>query len=369
MRSFVARHQAPVWLVVSLGIIALLSVSPIGDSFKVTLTEMFIRVIVVVGLYVFIGNSGIISFGQVGFMCIGAYAAAWATAEPSFKQIMLQGLPDFLQQNQYPFLVAIAGALVLPALVGLCLGIAIMRLSGTAASIATFAFLMIVNSVYSNWDSVTAGVSSIIGIPTVVGPWTAYVFAILAIVVAYLFQISRFGLMLRASRDDEVAARASAVHIVRMRLIAFVLSAALVGVGGGLYAQFLGILTVDPFYLNLSFITIAMLVVGGMSSLTGAVSGVVVVTAIVQLLLFFERGLTLGGVTLRLPEGSQEIGLGIVMALILVFRPNGLTGGHELLLIRRRMPSPAVKFAAGHNPAGPGGRSENLDPADLRQPL
>ena len=80
-----------------------------------------------------------------------------------------------------------------------------------------------------------------------------------------------------------------------MRLIAFVLSATLVGVGGGLYAQFLGILTVDPFYLSLSFITIAMLVVGGMASLTGAVTGVVAVTAIVELLRFMERGVTLGG--------------------------------------------------------------------------
>jgi branched-chain amino acid transport system permease protein len=316
---------------------------------------------VVVGLYVFIGNSGIISFGQIGFMCIGAYAAAWATAEPSFKQIMLQGLPAFLQENQYPFLVAVAGALVLPALVALCLGIAIMRLSGTAASIATFAFLMIVNSVYSNWDSVTAGVSSIIGIPTVVGPWTAYAFAILAVIIAYLYQISRFGLMLRASRDDDVAARASAVHIVRMRLIAFVVSAALVGVGGGLYAQFLGILTVDPFYLNLSFITIAMLVVGGMSSLTGAVTGVVVVTAIIELLRFLERGVTLGGTMLSLPQGSQEIGLGIVMALILIYRPNGVSGGRELSLIRRRTPSPVVKYGSGSNVA------KKLDPANLRQ--
>jgi branched-chain amino acid transport system permease protein len=312
---------------------------------NVTLTEMFIRVIVVVGLYVFIGNSGIISFGQIGFMCIGAYAAAWATAEPSFKQIMLQGLPAFLQENQYPFLVAVAGALVLPALVALCLGIAIMRLSGTAASIATFAFLM----------------SSIIGIPTVVGPWTAYAFAILAVIIAYLYQISRFGLMLRASRDDDVAARASAVHIVKMRLIAFVVSAALVGVGGGLYAQFLGILTVDPFYLNLSFITIAMLVVGGMSSLTGAVTGVIVVTAIIELLRFFERGVTLGGTMLSLPQGSQEIGLGIVMALILIYRPNGVSGGRELSLIRRKTPSTVIKYGSGSNV------SKELDPANLRQ--
>lgn len=329
-----ARHQTPAVLIALLAIIACLSLVGQSDALHVTLTEMFIRVVVVVGLYVFIGNSGIISFGQIGFMCIGAYAAAWATAEPTFKQIMLQGLPVFLQEAQYPFLGAMAGAMVLPAAVALLLGLAIMRLSGTAASIATFAFLIIVNSVYSNWDSVTAGVSSIIGIPTVVGPWTAYAFAAVAIVVAYLFQISRIGLMLRASRDDEVAARASAVHVLRMRLAAFVLSAALCGLGGGLYAQFLGILTVDPFYLSLSFITLAMLVVGGMFSLTGAVAGVVVVTAVVEILRALERGVGLGETSFSLPSGSQEIGLGLVMALILIFRPNGLARGKELRLFR-----------------------------------
>lgn len=334
MRLALARHQTPAILIALLTIIVCLSLLGESDTLQVTLTEMFIRVVVVIGLYVFIGNSGIISFGQIGFMCIGAYAAAWATGEPTFKQIMLQGLPTFLQENQYPFLAAMGGAMVLPAAVALCLGFAIMRLSGTAASIATFAFLIIVNSVYSNWDSVTAGVSSIIGIPTVVGPWTAYIFAAVAVLVAYLFQVSRIGLMLRASRDDEVAARASAVHVLRMRLAAFVLSAALVGLGGGLYAQFLGILTVDPFYLGLTFITIAMLVVGGMSSLTGAVIGVLAVTAVVEILRALERGVEFGNTAFSLPSGSQEIGLGIVMALILIFRPTGLTRGRELKLFR-----------------------------------
>jgi branched-chain amino acid transport system permease protein len=94
-------------------------------------------------------------------------------------------------------------------------------------------------------------------------------------------------------------------------------------------AQFLGILTVDPFYLDLSFIKIAMLVVGGMFSLTGAVTGVVVVTAIVELLRLLERGVPAGGTSFALPQGSQEIGLGIVMALILIFRPTGLSKGRE----------------------------------------
>ena len=167
------------------------------------------------------------------------------------------------------------------------------------------------------------------------------------IAVAYLFQISALGPDARASRDDDVAAKASAVHIVHESAYRLCASAAMVGAGGGLYAQFLGSMTVDQFYLEMSFVTLAMLVVGGIGSLTGAVIGVVVVTAIIELLRFLERGVTLGGTMLSLPQGSQEIGLGIVMALILIYRPNGVSGGRELSLIRRRTPSPVVNPVPG----------------------
>lgn len=338
------RWQTPILLIAALAVMTGIAVTVGADVVAVSITEMLIRVVVVVGLYLFVGNSGIISFGHISFMAIGAYAAAWFTAEPTFKQIMLSGLPVFLKEGQYPFLVAMAAAAALPAFVALILGLAIMRLVGIALSIATFAFLMIVSSVYSNWDRVTAGVSSIIGIPTVVGPWTALVFAAFAIAVTALYQESRNGLLLRATRDDPVAAQASGVIIVRVRLIAFVLSAAVVGLGGGLYAQFLGILTVDPFGLGLTFITIAMLVVGGMGSLTGAVSGVVVVTIIVELLRWFERG----NAPIVLPQGSQELGLGIIMALILIFRPKGISDGRELRLPDRQGEAVAIATSTGN---------------------
>lgn len=310
-------------------------IAAIGDGLgseqvKVTLTEMLIRLIVVCGMYVFIGNSGILSFGHIGFMCIGAYAAAWATVDPTWKQMMLTGLPDFLQNNEYGFLPAVAGAAALTGLVALIVGAAIMRLSGIAGSIATFALLAIINSVYSNWETVTAGTSSIIGVPNVVGPWVACAFAIGTLVLTFVFQVSRFGLMLRASRDDEVAAKSSAVNIVRMRLVAFVFSAMIAGVAGALYGHFLGILTSDTFYLSLTFVTLAMLVVGGVGSLTGAVTGVLAVTVIVEILRHFEAGIPAGSITVQLPQGSQEIGLGIAMALILIFRPAGLTKGLEV---------------------------------------
>jgi branched-chain amino acid transport system permease protein len=327
--SFVRRFWPLAAL--SAAVTAIVAVTSLGsDQLQVTITEMLIRMVVVVGIYLFVGNSGILSFGHIGFMCIGAYAAAWATVDPTWKQMMLTGLPDFLQQNQYGFLPAVAGGGLLAAAVALVLGQAIMRLSGIAGSIATFAFLAIVNSVYSNWESVTAATSSIIGVPTVVGPWVAWAFATGALAMASYFQVSRFGLMLRASRDDEVAAKSSAVNVVKVRLIAFVASAFIVGVAGALYGHFLGILTADTFYLNMTFITLAMLVIGGIGSLAGAVTGVVLVTLIVELLRHLEAGVPVGGLRLTLPQGSQEIGLGIFMALIMIFRPSGLTRGREV---------------------------------------
>lgn len=329
-REAAYRYQTPLILIAGILLIAWAAGLMQSETIATTVVEMMIRIVVVVGMYIFIGNSGVISFGHIGFMCIGAYAAAWASADPMFKQIMLSGLPTILRDEQYPFYFAMALAVLLPTGVAALLGGAIMRLTGVGCTIATFAFLMIVNSVYSNWDSVTAGVSSIIGIPAVVGMWLGAIFASLAVMVAFGFQTSRFGLMLKATRDDPVAASASGIQLVKVRLIAFVLSAAVVGAGGGLYAHFLGVLTVDPFYLQLCFLTIAMLVVGGMSSLSGAVLGVVVVTIAVEALRALERG----DGPLTLPVGSQELGLGILMAIMLVVRPLGLSNGREVRLFR-----------------------------------
>jgi branched-chain amino acid transport system permease protein len=320
----------PLVLLVGLAVMVGLCTAFGGAELQISMTELMIRLSVVIGIYIFVGNSGVLSFGHIGFMCVGAYAAAWATCDPQWKQMMLTGLPDFLQQHRYPMLLAVLGGGVLAAIVALLFGLAIMRLNGIAASIATFAFLVVVNSIYANWDNVTAGTSSLVNIPTVVGPWGGLAFAAVAMVIAYGFQMSGFGLMLRASRDDEVAARSSAIEIGRVRLIAFVISGFVVGAAGGVYAHFLGVLTTDMFYLDLTFITIAMLIVGGVGSLSGAVVGVVFITIVTEAFRAGEAGFSIGGVSLSLPRGAQEIGLGVLMALALIFRPDGVMGGREI---------------------------------------
>jgi branched-chain amino acid transport system permease protein len=321
---------SPIVLIAIVAVVVALGQFSGAESVTLTINEMLIRMVVVIGVYTFVGNTGILSFGQVAFMCIGAYAAGWAAGPSAWKQLMLTGLPAFLNETQYPFIVAVLGGGLLATVIAALFGAAIIRLTGIAASIATFAFLAAVNSLYSNWDSVTAGASSIIGIPTVANSWVFFAYVAFAIICAALFQQSRVGLMVRASRDDEIAAKSVAINVVHVRLSAFVLSAFLVGLGGGLYAHFLGVISVDVFYLNLTFLTLAMLIIGGSGSLSGAVIGTLFVTLIVEILRKFEAGVTIQSHILGLPRYSQEIGLGIVLALVLVLRPSGLTNGSEI---------------------------------------
>jgi branched-chain amino acid transport system permease protein len=97
-----------------------------------------------------------------------------------------------------------------------------------------------------------------------------------------------------------------------------------------MHAGFLGIVTVDAFYLPLTFLTLAMLIVGGSGSLSGAVIGVVALTAVTEILRRFEAGVPVGNTVLSLPAGLQEVGLGLIIILVMMFRPAGIMGGREL---------------------------------------
>lgn len=330
-------HSLETGVLLSLGLLlASAIVAAWGSSgLERTATEVLIRVVAVVGLYVFIGNSGLMSFGHVAFMCVGAYGAAWLSVPPEMKAYTLTGLPDWLINNSWGHLPATLGGVVLAALLALVSGLVLMRLSGIAISIATFALLAIVNVVYSNWDNVTGGTSSVVGIPTNVNLWVAAAWATGALLVAQLHSASRWGLQLRALREDSVAARSCGINLYTTALLAFVLSGALMGLGGTLEAQFLGVVNPDAFYLGQTFLFIAMLVVGGSASLTGSVVGVVALSVLIELLIQLEQGIVVGSWVFQVPGGTQEVVLGAVMVTTLVLRPDGLLGRAEWKLIRR----------------------------------
>ncbi len=331
-----ARHAIRLaWPFLSLALL-LLIVAALGSLaptvIQRVITEAFIRLVMVIGLYLFVGNSGVLSFGHAAFMMTGAYGAAWLDIPVKSKKIFLKGLPNFLGQAEFPPWLAALCAMGFSGLIALIVGVPLVRLSGLAASIGTFSVLVIVFVVYSNWNEVTNGTSSLIGLPIYVDLWVAYGCAVGAMLAAFLFQNSRLGLALRASREDEVAAKAIGVNVPFSRLVAFVLSAALVALGGILQAHFLGALNVLQFYIGITFITIAMLVVGGTGSLAGAVIGTGAISLVFELLRQLEVGFTVGATEIQLPPGLRELGVAVIMIVILIFRPAGLMAGREIPL-------------------------------------
>jgi branched-chain amino acid transport system permease protein len=321
------------WPLVALA--AIITVIAVAASFAPAVlqrrtTQGLINLIAVVGLYVFVGNSGVLSFGNVAFMAVAAYVSALLTMKPAAKSVFLPELPAAIAQAEWPALLGALAGGTAAALVALVVGWPLMRLSGISASIATFAILVVANVVFGNWTSVTGGQNSLMGLPAYVDLWTALAWAIAAIVVAFAYQETRSALLLRASREDEAAAQAAGVHVVRHRLIAFVISAFLSGVAGVLLGHFLGIVRVENFYLDLTFLIVAMLVIGGRGSLTGAVAGAVVIAALTEVLREIEAGFQVGKTTIAAPPGTGDVILALIMLLIILLRPDGIAAGREL---------------------------------------
>jgi branched-chain amino acid transport system permease protein len=298
---------------------------------KSIVRSALIQLTVVLGLYIYSGNSGIMSFGQTSFMAIGAYVVALLAIPVMQKRFLWPDFPEaghFILAMQLHPVAATLVAGVFAAIVAAVVGFPLMKMSGFAASIATLALLIVFNVIIANWKAVTHGTSTVIGVPPLATLWSTFAVAEAAIVIAFLYQISGRGLRLRATREDSRAAEAIGINAALERNIAFALSAFVMAVAGALYA-FTNPFSVDTFYLTLTFISIAMLVIGGQRRLWGAGGRTVVVSVFVHPARRAEGGFDIGALSLAAPVGTTEVGLGIVMLLVLIARPNGLVGGRE----------------------------------------
>ncbi len=285
----------------------------------------------VVAVYVFVGNSGVLSFGQISFVAVGGFASGVMTIPVESKSGVLPELFPILRDHTLGTIPSLALAALLGGVLALVLGLPLMRLSGLAAGIATFAVLEITHNILREWTKIGPGATTLSLIPESDGVTQPVIGVLVIIAIAYAYQRSRLGRMLRASREDAAAAAAVGVNVHRQRLWAFTLSGALAGFAGGLYVHILGSITADSVYLELTFLTLAMLVFGGATSLWGAVLGALVVSALDSFLSQAESGVNIG-FTFDLPQGTRLVILGLVMATMLILRPSGITGGREFSL-------------------------------------
>jgi branched-chain amino acid transport system permease protein len=321
-----------VGLIVPLCVAALLAEAFAPPSLKRWVITTLLNVILVVGFYVFSGVSGVISFGHIGFSAIGAYVVALLTVPTIMKGVLLPYLPSALADHSLATIPAMLIGAVSVAAFAAAVGYPIVRLKGVGPGIATLALLQVIHVVIQNWKSVTGGDSTLTGIPIdttvpVILSWTVAV-----LVVAYAYQISRSGRRLRASREDTEAARSVGIEVARERYKALILSAAIMAVGGGLYGHYLGSMSPKTLYLAIGFLGVLMAVVGGINSLAGAVTGAVVVSALIEGLRRVAEGFSIGSFEMKGIPGLQEVVLAILLLVILVKMPSGLTGGREVNL-------------------------------------
>ena len=335
--------SAAVFFVVLVGG-ALAYTSTGGSARDLLVQELLVNLVLVLGLQVFIGTTGILSFGHLAFAQIAAYGAALVAIPAAAKASTLPDLPLGLGDVELgPFgatFVGIAVALVCGAFVG----VAVARAGGLAATMITLAVLFVVDQAVKNWTELTRGAGGLSGVPRMTTDTWLWVAALAALICANLFAETRLGRFAAATRDDEIAAPAIGIDRFWPRWTAWIVSIALVGVAGALRVQLVGSTNPDQYTLDVGVLLLAMLVVGGMRTVTGAFVGTVVITIGNEI--FRQIGDDHGIV--RLPE----LFLGAVLLAVMLIRPGGLLGDTDLRawfgrLSRRRVTTAAVGDGAG----------------------
>ena len=316
-----------------------------GATADKLVTAMLIDAIMVVGLQIYIGNTGVFSFGHIGFAAVAGYTFAVLAIEPARKSTVIRNAPWGLNEVHLSPVQATAAAalvtLVAAVVVGLGLARSGAKSGSVSAAVITLALLFVTHELALNWTDLTggdrAGLSFRIG-NTLEGRTAIYVVLVIVIVVARLFAQSRIGRLAQAAREDNLAARAMGVNPVAGQMVALLLSVLVVAVAASLRVYDIGNITPKFFFFDYTLLTLVMLIVGGRNSVTGALSGVVIITAGRELTRrFASDGFEFFGVSLDAPvvdwllrEGLTQIFLGAAMLGFMILRANGLLGDWEL---------------------------------------
>jgi branched-chain amino acid transport system permease protein len=284
-----------------------------------------INVVLAVSLNLVNGFTGQFSIGHAGFMAVGAYGSAVFTLRiGKGLAASLGSLPDPVA-NGAALLVALVLGGLLSAAAGWLVGLPSLRLRGDYLAIVTLGFGEIIRVMILNVDAV-GGARGLPGIPQ----WSTFFWVFLAVVVvialSHNLAASTHGRALFAIRDDEVAAESLGVDTTRYKVLAFVISAFFAGVAGGLFAHFLSYLNPATFQFTKSIEIIAMVVLGGMGSVSGSVLAAIILTLLPE--------------ALRTAGALRMVIYSLMLIVLMIARPQGLLGNRELF-VRRRKPAVA----------------------------
>jgi len=277
---------------------------------------MGIYIILAISLNLAMGYTGLLNIGHIAFYAIGAYTSALLTLHFGIN-----------------FFIALLAGGILAAAFGLLLAIPTIKLRGDYLAIATLGFAIVVEAILRNWISLTNGP---IGLPGITKPvlfgfkFSGFSYLILVfifVVITYLvishIVKSPFGRILKAVREDELAASSLGKNVMKYKAIALVISAFFAGIAGSLYAHYISFIDPSSFTVLESILIVAMVILGGLASIKGSVAGVIVFFLIQEPLRFLPLpSFAIGALRQMIYSG--------LLIILLIKRPQGLFGEFSL---------------------------------------
>ena len=344
--SALTGNGTPRWQrLLLLGLLALAIVLPflVGSNRWITLmTVVVIYVVLASGLNIVVGFTGLLDLGYVAFYAIGAYYTAII-----FNQVLKAKFGVDVDAYWWLTWVNFVVGGLMAAVAGVLIGYPTLRVRGDYLAIMTLGFGEIIRIVANNWVGLTRGPSGIPGIPKpeffgfAFSTQLSLYFLGLALALICLWTISRIvrsriGRAWTAIREDEVAAEAMGIHTSRYKLLSYATGAFFAGAMGVFFGHYLNYISPSSFMLMESFLILSLVVLGGMGNIAGPVLGAVIWIGLQEWLRDFAF--------IQTHPETRGIAMGLILVLLMVFRPQGLLGSLRVKLEMK----PQSKSEADH---------------------
>ena len=333
MKKMKRLHAALTLLLLAIVAAILYAIEGNASSYVLRIARLCaINMVLALSMNLINGFTGLFSLGHAGFMAIGAYTTALLTIPAAKKQVlfMIQPLISPLDKLTLPFgLTFIIGGLLAAGLAFL-IGLPVLRLRGDYLAIATMGFSEIIRVLITNMQGVTNGAQGLKSIPGSANIWWCYGVALIVILFIALLTSSSYGTALKAIREDQIAAESMGVSLYFHKMLAFMLSAFIAAVGGGLLASYNGTIGPDMFRVAQTYNVLMIVVMGGMGSITGSIAGAFIVTIGQEYLRVLDGPINLGFWSTDGISGMRMVVFSAILLLIIVFFRNGLFGTKEL---------------------------------------
>ncbi len=277
------------------------------------------------------GVTGQFSLEPNGFVAIGAYVTAILILTPAQKEAMFIITPmvPWLQNLHMSFFPALIIGGLVTAFVGFLLGFPVFRVRGDYLAIVTLGFGLTIRVVSNNTVPITNGALGLKGLPTYTTIWWCWGWAVFAMIVIMRMVNSEFGRAMKAVRDDEDAAIAMGINTFWIKMTAFITAAFFEGVGGGLLASLITIISPTMFTFFLTFELLIIIVVGGLGSMTGTALATIVVIWGSEILRVVEQPMDIFGLHIPGIPGMRMVVFSVLLILIMIFAREGIMGQKE----------------------------------------